>query len=417
MQGGLSSHRVSVAYHQDPSDRHEYVIDVASIGSETRLDYLQAQVDTWAGTHRAVRHFWGLTEHEDIKKSCDSRFAEEVERLSRTCRSKSGFAPSIATFVHRYYGFGEGLRDHIKDTGWICAQRRIGPVLRWLEAQYAGAARESDLPDLLVLVDDDTVLDVDQVRRFMTNQAKHPRGPIVRAGCAVQEDRDSEVAFSFPYGGFGTFFDKHALREMIRPIRCTANATSVVDKRICATLKENRMGERLLFEEGITILELFRRYSALPVYCMHSDWMLGYIVKFYLPESALLGVETYPRCGNITSDMTARPCDDIFATCHNMKPEDMESLALSYFVRAPGSFRATPHLAATSMAAAAETLAAKRATQEARSQLQLPDVLLIGAQKAGTTTVSGYDAFLFTGQSCTFRIVTSALINPLLCGI
>ena len=147
------------------------------------------------------------------------------------------------------------------------------------------------------------------------------------------------------------------------------------------------------------MLDLFHKYSSVPVYCMHSDWILGYIVKYYLydersqePESTLLGMETYPSCGNMRSETTERPCEDSFTSCHNMKPEDMESLALSSYLRAPDSFSALPHLTDTTMTAVTSMISEKKVAQEVRSRMLLPNVQLIGAQKAGMTSVSTYDS-------------------------
>ena len=161
------------------------------------------------------------------------------------------------------------------------------------------------LPVLLVYVGDDVFLDLNQVRRYMAHRALYAKGrSLVRAACVVQEDRHSEIAFSFPYGATGTFFDKNALRDLIQPIWCvTSNHTSAFNKRICSTLKEDRVGELRLFKEGMPILQLFHTYSTVPVYCMHSDWILGYIVKYYLQQEpeALLGMDTYPHCGTTPS--------------------------------------------------------------------------------------------------------------------
>ena len=121
--------------------------------------------------------------------------------------------------------------------------------------------------------------------------------------------------------------------------------------------------------------------------------------------SALLGMETYPRCGNVTHTGTKRPCKDTFASCHNMQPEDMESLALSSYVRAPGSFRALPHLANTTAAAVTDMISEKKAAQEVRSRMLLPNVLLIGAQKAGTTSVSVHDSLARTRPTLHFSDV------------
>ena len=177
-------------------------------------------------------------------------------------------------------------------------------------------------------------------------------------------------------------------------------------------LKVDRIGELSLFEEGMTILELFYKYSSLDDYCMHSDWLLGYMVKYYLygvlqeeAEPALRGMATYPHCGNVTSAST-RPCGDTSATCHNIVPKDMESRALSSYVRTPDSFGSLPRLADTTMAAVMDMIAIKKEAQEARSRQLLPNVLMIGAQKAGTSSVSGYYSLAITVHFLFFRCLS-----------
>jgi hypothetical protein len=44
-------------------------MDVISLGSIRRLDYLTGQILTWA-SHRMVRHFWGLSELQDYDPQC-----------------------------------------------------------------------------------------------------------------------------------------------------------------------------------------------------------------------------------------------------------------------------------------------------------------------------------------------------------
>ena len=196
----------------------------------------------------------------------------------------------------------------------------------------------------------------------MVEESKHREGqPLARAAC-VFEENSVNIPFSFPYGGFGTFLNKEALQKMIKPIVCNEGDRNR-DKRICSSLKEDRIGETALFEEGMTILELFYKYSLLEVNCLHSDWILGFMIKYYLnpeleatrddyqhqPEHLLLGMERYPYCGNFTSIFT-RPCHGTKSVaCHNQSPKDMESLALSSYVGAPESFSSIPRIDATSV--------------------------------------------------------------------
>jgi hypothetical protein len=100
------------------------IADIVSLGSVTRMDYLTAQIETWA-SHRSVRHFWGFSELQDFDQECASwsegRRASAVEH----CKA-SGFKDSkISSFASEYYGLSEGYRIRSDDPGWICAQRRV----------------------------------------------------------------------------------------------------------------------------------------------------------------------------------------------------------------------------------------------------------------------------------------------------
>jgi hypothetical protein len=104
----------------------------------------------------------------------------------------------------------------------------------------------------------------------------------------------------------------------------------------------------------MSIFELFYKYSALKDFCMHSDWLLGYVLKYYLPNSsqndeqqALVGLESYPSCGNITKSGEVRPCVEHSDTCHNQEPRHMEMLALHSFAKSPESYKAAPKMQLT----------------------------------------------------------------------
>ena len=113
----------------------------------------------------------------------------------------------------------------------------------------------------------------------------------------------------------------------------------------------------------MTILQLFYLYSSLESFCLHSDWLVGYVLKFYINslskdldrsqdtgESNLVSVEKYPACGNITIDSGAiRPCTLNSKTCHNQDPHDMEVLSFSTFVKSPSSYNLLPKLSSTDM--------------------------------------------------------------------
>jgi len=122
---------------------------------------LTAQLNTWA-KHPNVRHFWGVDEQQDYDINCNEKLSayNGVASLVNTCQSPMGWKPNRAEqFRIRMYA-----RDRIRagyGPGWFCAQRRPGHALGWLQTIYQSNA--TSIPDILLLVDDDTSV----VRRYL----------------------------------------------------------------------------------------------------------------------------------------------------------------------------------------------------------------------------------------------------------
>lgn len=164
-------------------DHEGVVIDVLSIGSKTRPEYvstfhpssliphhldllssvslanhaifvqLTAQIDTWA-SHSNVRHFWGVTEREDYDINCDQMSDGTLDSFIQSCKSPMGWEPrATEQFRANKFGRASGFEPKARRAGWFCAQRRPGHALGWLQTVYQNA---TDIPDLLFLVDDDT---------------------------------------------------------------------------------------------------------------------------------------------------------------------------------------------------------------------------------------------------------------------
>lgn len=128
------------------------VIDVLSVGTMSRPQYLHAQLSTWAA-HRSVRSFWGFTEQQDHNLTCHEMSSREVIEHVHKCRAFEGWSDSVHRFVYAGFGVAEGgvfeSNEH-QDSGWFCAQRRIGRAFGWLEQLFA--QRSVELPDFLLLV-------------------------------------------------------------------------------------------------------------------------------------------------------------------------------------------------------------------------------------------------------------------------
>ena len=119
----------------------------------------------------------------------------------------------------------------------------------------------------------------------------------------------------------------------------------------CNSLRQNFIGELDVFQNGDSVLDLFYKYSAKQQFCLHSDWALGYMVSLYLHTDISKLVEPQ-RCSN------HHKCELLFSiTCHNHGPEDMQNFA-------------------------------RERDRESSIPARVPNVLLVGAQKAGTTAVA-----------------------------
>jgi hypothetical protein len=167
------------------------------------------------------------------------------------------------------------------------------------------------------------------------------------------------VPFNIPYGGFGTILNKAAIEQLSKPINCSGGSSE--HRGVCSQLDENRIGESAIFKDGMSLFELFYLYSSVENFCFHSDWLVGYMLEFYIKTPAsdsmlddrashLIGMETYPSCGNMTVTTGAtRPCTRYSHSCHNLGPHDMESLSLFSFAKSQSDYDAIPMLASTDL--------------------------------------------------------------------
>ena len=166
------------------------IVDVVSIGSMTRFDYLTAQVETWA-SHRSTRHFWGFSEVQDFDQECASLLSpSELEEFVTGCqdilRTFEKQDDSFGSFFSNSYGATEGgIRSG--DPGWICAQRRLGRTFGWLHSQYAEGV--TTVPDYLVIVDDDTYMDMEEVLKLFKSKEDGREGRASgMSGCLFESE-------------------------------------------------------------------------------------------------------------------------------------------------------------------------------------------------------------------------------------
>eukprot|EP00804_Cyclotella_cryptica_P013053 CCRYP_002359-RA/>CCRYP_002359-RA protein AED:0.09 eAED:0.14 QI:151/0.85/0.75/1/0.85/0.75/8/502/1448 len=372
-----------------------FAADIVSLGSVTRMDYLTSQIETWA-SHRAVRHFWGFSELQDYDPECSAMSDAARAAIVDTCKASMAVKdPKIQSFFSEYYGLSEGHRERSNDAGWICAQRRVGRAFGWLHSQYAGG--KATIPEYLILVDDDTYVDLVDVMAYLEKEDQKAEGrAFARAGCVFP--RNEVIPFPLSYGGFGTILNKAAIRTLSEPIHCGEDVSE--HQETCAQIKADTVGEAAVFRDGMTIFELFYKYSALKDFCMHSDWLLGYVLEYYLPHSlsnaehkerdhTLMGMMNYPSCGNVTvATGSVRRCTHYSDTCHNQGPKDMEALAISSFAQSPESYKAIPKMELTDLNVAMGMV--KSNEYDAAETARLPNVFLLGASDAGSSEIAEF---------------------------
>jgi hypothetical protein len=144
------------------------------------MDYLTAQIETWA-SHKSTRHFWGFSELQDLDPECTSTPAAELTSFVNGCKAfhanvKVGDGRT-GSFFAEHYGETEGGRVRTEDAGWVCAQRRPGRAYGWLHSQYAKGGVE--IPDYLLMVDDDSYLDMGELMKKLERQTTQ----VAAAGC------------------------------------------------------------------------------------------------------------------------------------------------------------------------------------------------------------------------------------------
>ena len=128
---------------------------------------------------------------------------------------------------------------------------------------------------------------------------------------------------------------------------------------------------------------------------MHSDWVLSYVLEFYLPQSSdidhtyakfhphnnLIGISNYPSCGNrtITTGNT-RSCTLFSFSCHNLAPIDMEAWALLSYAASRESYVDLPKLDSTDWDVAMEKVMTVEKV-ESKERVVLPNLLLMSASR------------------------------------
>jgi hypothetical protein len=272
--------------------RKDPTIDVISVGSISRQELLDTQSHTF-GSHRIVRNFFEVTEKNDTDASCYTNFTlDQLEQVLTFCRNTEGQSTESTLFRTDLF-----LPKH--HTGWMCAQKRPIDGLHIALERY----KIEPLPDYLMIIDDDTYLNMDSLAVTFRDWYPPSESHLV-AGCTYR--RPYKLQFVFPIGGVGSILTRAAIEKLMKPIYCEANDPDQFTRLACWRLDQNLIGEKDFFLEGLSVGDLMYEYTArLPFtgveqwkgtgYCFHSDHTLGYFFTYYhlaVPDGCLHADET-----------------------------------------------------------------------------------------------------------------------------
>ncbi|KAI2505894.1 hypothetical protein MHU86_8493 [Fragilaria crotonensis] len=225
-------------------------IDTISVATESSLVTLEGQVKTW-GSHHSIRYFFGATELDDADPTCSTNITiDDMQKISEYC------------------------------SGWMCALTRfahaVGKVGRFYRQELAQQGSTFTLPDFLLVQDDDTYYNM--IKMYPYLEQKDPLRATADAGCLVRMPI-AEIAFDYPYGGFGLILSKASLEKWIRPVDCDhPRKDDVWETKVCMQLKENLIGEGFAWKNGMSITDLMAAHAAIFPLCrlqaMEESWLL-----------------------------------------------------------------------------------------------------------------------------------------------
>ena len=222
-------------------------LDVISIGSISRLDYVTTQADTF-GSHPLIRAFHPVTESDVMNETCGGNMTtDDFNNIVLLCKQNyTVLEPRWSRFVRQYFAPKKLLSTKKNPMGWLCAQTRPAMALYHALINYNGV-----FPDYLVIIDDDSYLNVELLYEHLRSRHESDRKrPTMLAGCLFSLKEGIE----FPHGGFGVVLNSAFLK-------------SLATQRV---------------KSGLTMLEwVHRLVTAQPFseyrewdrgYCLHSDW-------------------------------------------------------------------------------------------------------------------------------------------------
>lgn len=339
-----------------PAGYEGKTVDILSVASNKRPEYVKTQRSTWAA-HPLVRNFFNVTEDIDGDvvggKSCQSLSLKRVLQVPTWCRNRylsqdstdPDFSWVMQRFIH-YYARKAWLQSKPNPAGWLCAQKRFPIGVARVVMSYA--ERGESLPDYLVVVDDDTYYNMDTYYSEIV-QNRDSSDPFVGAGCRVTNGQNKESGIVFPFGGFGLTFSKGSIQRLLQPLsKSNAMTNDEWQNSTLATIDQNLIVEGETFRDGMNLAEMMEKFAlAEPFqnvsrwtrgYCFHGHWMLAIFTQLYELHSEvymdaiqdsqikLKSSKKGPRYTNLCKNeyLHCKPSD---LACHYQTPHDMERLA------------------------------------------------------------------------------------------
>jgi Glycosyltransferase 61 len=280
----------SVFIEKPRTSNNSMTIDIVSAGSIQRKDLLQTQARTF-GTHPWVRDFYGVTEQDDSDPLCATTLTEaQRQQVLRLCFNGTGQSRVSRLFRTDLFGPSSNA------TGWLCAQKRPIEGLHLALEKYQ--AHPTEIPDYLMVIDDDTYLHIDALAA--TFQKYYPPDePHVVAGCTYMRPR--RLKFIFPIGGVGSILSRGAIQRLLQPLYChSAQPEDPFQLWACWRVESNNIGEKQFFSDGMSVGDLMYAYTSQQPYtkveewnqtgyCFHSDHTLAYFMNYYfiaVPDTA-----------------------------------------------------------------------------------------------------------------------------------
>lgn len=316
--------------HQDDPVPSRLQVDLVAVGSQARADYMNAQRASF-GSHVIVRRFIAVDENDDADPHCSTSLtADDTYAISRWCRTREVKSDLQVAFRDGFWTEHK-LRKYSSPSGWLCAQRR--PIV----GLYKALANLEKLPDYLVIMDDDTFLDMDVFEQeFLYRQLTNE--PRVWSGCAF-----ANTVMRFHWGGYGLILNMAAMERLVEPM----------DENMLEQMRLNIIGEAEYYQPGISLLELFYRHQQgerytdyrqwHSGYCMHSDWTTAYMVQYYrVAEELSLYMESLVTSKETTGNCRQGkqlPCPVGSAACHPLSAAQMHELTNAKKVLYPDNYR------------------------------------------------------------------------------